>query len=63
MRAGNFFKVDENSKIHDGTVIFRYLRISAKGASKQGIEYPVYMTIDSHSINFYFHGIKQPESS
>ena len=61
MLVGRFFKVDENSQYSDGTVGFRYLNIFLEKEESGIPKYPIYMTLDSHSINFYFNGyLKTP---
>ncbi len=52
MQTGHFFELDKNSFLHKGEVVFRYMRI----VSEEQPLYPIYISLKSHSIDFYFHG-------
>ena len=53
MQVGHFFKLDKNSFLHKGEVIFRYLRIQS---DKTQPIYPIYISFKKHRIDFNFHG-------
>jgi len=55
MQQGNFFKLDENSKLNQGQVIFRYLPVTDKNKTY----FPIYAALKPYSIDFYYHSIDE----
>lgn len=59
MQQGNFFKLDENSKLNQGQVIFRYLPVTDKNKTF----FPVYAALKPYSIDFYYHSIDKQKDN
>lgn len=62
MQQGTFFKLDSNSKLNQGQVIFRYLPVYYKNKkdrseNKNKISFPIYIALKPYSIDFYYHSI------
>lgn len=53
MKAGNFFRVDDNSQFKQGIVYYRYLPVSLIKCKGGESDCPIYMEISSSSITFY----------
>lgn len=58
MVQGTFFKVDTDSLLGEGQVVFRYLPVCRRphDESKKHHHFPVYAVLKPFSIDFYYHG-------
>ncbi|MFW6247239.1 MAG: hypothetical protein ACOC22_03660, partial [bacterium] len=53
MDQGNFFRLDQSSRVKDGVIYFRYLPFVRKNPKGSESDYPIYIQITGSAINFY----------
>ena len=65
MIYGHFFKLDRDSLLSSGQIIFRYLPVRYEpDKGKDGYPYyPVYAVLGRHAIDFFYHGKDQKKDS
>jgi hypothetical protein len=65
MIYGHFFKLDRDSLLSKGQVIFRYLpvRYERYNGKDEYPHYPVYAVLSRHAVDFFYHGQDQKKDS
>lgn len=63
MNSGSFFRLDlEVSKVEEGITIFDYIDLPIFDSNKDGVSYPIRITITSDEVLFFVHYFQEKEA-